>query len=206
MAAAADAMERGDESTMREAIERRWRGGSTSCDVITLAHASLRAWSEARAVAGKGGAVDLLGPVKARLDELRAITNPALAIDVEYAQMAVGAAVAAAQDERPEMELLLQQARDLSERLARRERRAVWPRPFNLMAGELWFEVDRFEEARAAYERAASYDGSAAAFAGLGRVLAALGRHDQACAAYRRVAQAGAALADEAKRFLARCP
>ena len=74
------------------------------------------------------------------------------------------------------------------------------------MAGELWFEVDRFDESRAAYERAASYDASAVAFAGLGRVLEALGRHVEACSAYRKIGKAAVPLRDEAKRFLAGCP
>jgi tetratricopeptide (TPR) repeat protein len=177
-----------------------------ACDFIRLARSSLLGWREARGLAAKGGEVALLGPVNQYLGEIRAITHPSLAIEVEYAEMAVRAAIAAAQDERAEMELLLQQARDLSERLARRQRRAMWPRPFNLLAGDLWFEVDRYEEAAAAFERATRFDGTAAAYAGLGRALAALGRRADACRAYKQVRGAVSTLQRETSVFLAGCP
>ena len=55
------------------------------------------------------------------------------------------------------MELLLTHARDLADG-SHRARPARWPRPFNLLAGELWLEVDRYEDARAAFERAVRAD------------------------------------------------
>ena len=48
-------------------------------------------------------------------------------------------------------------------------------------------------------------DDSAAALAGLGRSLAALGRHDEACRAYKQIGAAAAALRTEASTFLASC-
>jgi tetratricopeptide (TPR) repeat protein len=127
-------------------------------------------------------------------------------MDAEYADVAVRAAVAAAQDERAEMELLLTHARDLAERLAARGRRATWPRPFNLLAGELWLEVDRYEEARAAFERAARDEPSPLALIGLGRSLALLDRYDDACKTLRRVRGAAHQLAEELSLLLAGCP
>ena len=196
---------RGDEAEAAAAAERGLREQTGGCDAARLARTALLGWHEARNVAPKGGAAALLGPVHQRLDQLRAITNPSLAIEVEYAQVAIRAAVSAAQDERPEMELLLQQARDLSERLTLRQRRAMWPRPFNLLAGELWFEVDRYAEAVAAFERATAFDCTPLAYAGLGRALDALGRHDEACRAFKAASGAGAALRDEVAAFLAGC-
>ena len=199
-------MQHGDDSAMVAAVERVVREPAKGCDRIRLARAALLGWVEARKLAPAGGPVSLLGPVNQRLADLRTITNPSLLLEVEYADATIRAAISAAQDERPEMALLLEQARDLTERLTERGRRPVWPRPFNLLAGELWFEVDRYEEAAIAYERATRADGSAAAFAGLGRSLEALGRHAEACRAYKQVGDAASLLRGEATTFLAGCP
>jgi tetratricopeptide (TPR) repeat protein len=175
------------------------------CRLLRLALMALDGWSEARALAPAGGAAELLGPAQRRLDDLQAFRQSDEALEAEYAETAIRAAIAAAQDERPEMELLLTHARDLSERLQLRGRRAVWPRPLNLLAGELWFEVDRFEDARAAYERAASVEPPAAALVGLARAQARLGQHAAACATYKRATAAAPALRALAARDLARC-
>jgi len=203
---AAELMRLGDDSAIVPALERVMRDGANGCDMIRLAHSAALGWFEARRVASQGGPVSLLGPVNRQLADLRAISDPALSLEMEYADLAIRAAVAAAQDERPEMGLLLEQARDLTERLVERGRRPYWPRPFNLLAGELWFEVDRYQEAATAYERATRADGSAAAFAGLGRSLDALGLHAEACRAYRQIGAAAEPLRIEAAKFLAGCP
>jgi tetratricopeptide (TPR) repeat protein len=206
IAAVPEMLSQGDDPGIVAVVERDFREGAARCDAIRLSRSALLGWHEARRLAAKGGAMALLGPVNQYLAELQTITAPALAIEVEYARVAIRAAIAAAQDERPELELLLTQARDLSERLALRQRRAMLPRPVNLLAGELWFEVDRYKEAAAAFERAASFDGAPAAFAGLGRALDALGRRDDACRAYRQVRDGSPALRDEVAAFLAGCP
>ena len=115
------------------------------------------------------------------------------------------AAIAAAQDERPELGLLLTHARDLAERLAARNRHAEWPRSYNTLAGELWFEVDRYEDSRAAYERAVRARPTAAALVGLARSLSRLRRVNEACATYRRVRDAAPALLAASARDLGRC-
>jgi tetratricopeptide (TPR) repeat protein len=204
-------------TAMLRAQEHLARGDDKLADAVLAADAeactprrvallSLRAWAEARALAAKGGAVELQGPVQRILEDLRALASDnAVALDVEYADTAVRAAIAAAQDERPEMELLLTHARDLSERLQLRGRSAEWPRTFNEAAGELWFEVDRYEEAIAAYERAARADASAAALVGWARALARAGRTEDACDVYRRVTDAAAGLRALATPDLVRC-
>jgi tetratricopeptide (TPR) repeat protein len=176
-----------------------------ACDLLRLATMALRGWSEARALAPAGGAAELLGPVQRTLGELEAFRQSDIALEAEYAETAIRAAIAAAQDERPEMELLLTHARDLSERLQLRGRRAVWPRLLNLLAGELWFEVDRFDDARAAYERAVRAEPSAAALVGLARTLARNGQQAAACSTYRRATDAAPALRAAAAAELARC-
>ncbi len=182
-------------------------GAVARCALVQVQRVSLEGWAEARRLASAGGAADLQGPVRRALGELARWQDGAAGLEAGYAQTAIRAAVAAAQDERPELELLLTHARDLAERLGARGRRARWPRPFNLLAGELWFEVDRYEEARAAYERAARSDPGAAAVVGLARALARLGRGADACAAYGRVRdEAPPALRERARQDLAGCP
>jgi tetratricopeptide (TPR) repeat protein len=196
---------RGDDAAAREALDTRNRSAS-ECALLPLATLALTGWSEARALAPAGGAAELLGPVRQTLQALEALgQNSDLSLEVQYATTTIQAAIAAAQDERPEMELLLTHARDLSERLAARGKGAIWPRPFNLVAGELWFEVDRYDDARAAYERAVRGEASASALIGLARAQARLEQFGQACATYKRVQEAAPALRAAAARDLARC-
>lgn len=194
---------RGDEAAAVAALT----SDAGDCTPQRVAVLAMRGWSEARALAPAGGAVDLQKPVRHTLEELAvlAAAHPVSALEVEYADVVIRAAIAAAQDERPEMELLLTHARDVSERLRTRRRRAVWPRPFNLAAGELWFEVDRYADAVAAYERAVRADSTPIALVGLARALMRLDRADEACAVYRRAGQAAPPLRALAAADLARC-
>jgi hypothetical protein len=101
------------------------------------------------------------------------------------------AAIAAAQDERDEMQLYLTHARTLAEslRLARDAR--PWPLPIELVEGELWLEVDRFAEAREAFARVGDPSLASRVALGAGHVLERLSDVPAACEAYRR-AEAGA--------------
>jgi tetratricopeptide (TPR) repeat protein len=194
---------RGDELGARRALDV----GDTECVPRTVARLALRGWIEARVLARIGGAVDQQQDVRKTLDELQALAgDESWGLEIEYAGTMIRAAIAAAQDERPEMELLLTHARDLSERLLRRDRRAVWPRPFNIAAGDLWFEVDRYDDALMAYERAVRADASALAIVSVSRALARLGRLEEACATYRRASDVAPALRAIATPDLVRCP
>jgi hypothetical protein len=167
---------------------------------------ALMGWTFARDLAPTGGPAELVGPTRKIIDEdLEALRASALALEVEYAQTAIRAAIAAAQDERAEMALLLDHARDLTERLSTRGRLALWPLSYNLVAGELWFEVDRYEEAANAFERSARAGGSPRAWAGLARAYARLGNRAGACSAYRQIEHAAPQLLDEAKAYLRGC-
>jgi len=194
---------RGDDLAARDLLNASL--AIEACDLLRLATMALQGWFEARALAPVGGAAELLGPVQRTLGELETFRQSDITLEAEYAEAAIRAAIAAAQDERPEMELLLTHARDLSERLQLRGRHAVWPRRLNLLAGELWFEVDRFDDARAAYERAVRAEPSAAALVGLARTLARIGQQAAACSTYRRVTDAAPALRAAAAADLARC-
>lgn len=142
-------------------------------------------WVAARELAPKGGALELLGPVNLRLRALDGLPGVA----ARYADVAIRAAVSAAQDERDEMEVFLAHARDLSDTMALAGAPAQWPLPIDELAGELWLEVDRYTEARDAYLRATRVKPTANAWVGLGRASDRLGDLVAACAAYT---QAGA--------------
>ena len=143
---------------------------------------AMAGWAAARALAPKGGAVDLLGPVNTRLRELDAMPNTS----ARYAEVAIRAAVSAAQEERDEMGLFLDHARDLAAQMSLAGTPAQYPLPFDELEGELWLEVDRYTEAKDAYERATKSTGSPNAWIGLARANEKLGDVIGACAAYTR--------------------
>ena len=142
--------------------------------------AAMEGWTAARALAPKGGAIELLGPVNLRLRELDTFPH----MSARYAEVAIRAAVSAAQEERDEMALLLEHARDLSNQMSINASPAQWPLPIDELEGELWFEVDRFTEARDAYLRATQIKATPNAWIGLARANDRLGDVAAACRAY----------------------
>jgi hypothetical protein len=105
-------------------------------------------------------------------------------VAARYAEIAIRAAVSAAQEERDEMALLLTHARDLSNQLGMAGSPAQWPLPIDELDGELWLEVDNFEEARTAYQRAVDQRPTPNAWIGLARSADKLGDVVTACRAY----------------------
>jgi hypothetical protein len=152
---------------------------ATDRDVQRIA---MEGWTAARAIAPKGGAVELLGPVNLRLRELDTLPGSA----ARYAEVAIRAAVSAAQEERDEMALLLEHARGLSDLMAVTDAPPQWPLPIDELAGELWFEVDRFTEARDAYARATRLKPTPNGWVGLARASDRLGDVVTACRAYNQ--------------------
>ena len=185
--------------------KRRLREAIDPCAAISLARVSLLGYHEARTLAAFGGAADRRGPTRRALEELSKVRGGSLDLEIEYADTAIRAAIAAAQDERAELELLLSHARDLTERLVSRSRRAIWPRPYNVLAGDLWLEVDRFDDARAAFERAVKADASPLAIVGLSRALVRLGRRDEACRTLARLPVDAVSLRDATREEFAEC-
>ncbi|HQZ41009.1 MAG TPA: hypothetical protein PLH72_18440 [Vicinamibacterales bacterium] len=173
-----------------EAVRALRSAVSPRCPASEVAALALEGWVEARRLALVGGAPDALGGIPGLLGQLDAAAGqgPATSLDVQAAQYAssvVRAAVAAAQDERDEMQLYLVHAHGLAMSLAAGGVHHVWPLPFDDVAGELWLEVDRFVEARGAFAQAAAA-GGARSMLGLARTLGRLGEQGAACAAYRR--------------------
>ena len=146
---------------------------------------AMEGWTAARALAPKGGALELLGPVNLRLQALDKYPNTS----ARYAEIAIRAAVSAAQEERDELRLFIEHARDLSRQMALAGAPAASPLPIDELEGELWFEVDLFTEARDAYERAIKLRPTPNAWIGLARASDRLGDTVTACRAYT---QAGA--------------
>lgn len=145
-----------------------------------LRRVAMDGWIAARELAPKGGAVEFLGPVNLRLKALDAIPG----LPARYAEIAIRAAVSAAQEERDEMALLLAHARDLSNQMELVGAPAQWPLPIDELEGELWLEVDRFTEARDAYERATKTHPTPNAWVGFARAADKLGDVVTACRAY----------------------
>lgn len=205
-AAAHDTLHSGD-GWVRSDVKQQADASLRRCPALTIVLTAMHGWAAAGTLPPMGGGdPGHREAIRRILDALGPLASGPLAMEAEYADVAVRALVAAAQDERPEMELLLTHARDLAERLAARGRRAIWPRPFNLLAGELWLEVDRYEDARAAFERAVRDAPSPLALIGLGRALERLDRRPEACQAFRQVRGARHDLAKRLDVLLAGCP
>jgi pimeloyl-ACP methyl ester carboxylesterase len=200
------------------AAAERLRSGTVDpggCDEIGVAALAMDGWVEARRLTRVAGAPDALSRMREVLTRLQTVrgSRPPTALTSQlaaYADAVLRAAVAAAQDERDEMQVYLAHARSVAEslRLARVER--PWPLPIDLVDGELWLEVDRFAEAAAAFERLVEGRFAARASLGLGAARERLDDLSGACAAYRRAAAGGlaAAPAERARAAWARlkCP
>lgn len=207
LAASAAAVDRGDFAAAIEALEAR-SDDRAACPLLALATASLRGWLAAIAAGDRGGAAEALQPAQAALDALAsAAAGPPSA--GAYAAALLRGAVAAAQDEREELQVWVEHARDLSERLGAGREAPRWPLPVDVAEGELWYLVDDFELSEAAFTRAlASPPETPFAWRGLARARDRRGDRRGACAAYRRtlaVAQPGSGIAAEARGYVLVC-
>ncbi len=179
------------------------------CEALRLASWSWHGWRAAARAADRGGTPEALAPVTAAVAALSALGPPRS--EAAYATALLRAAAAAAQDERDEMLVWIEEARALSARLALAGPAPVLPLPIDLAEGELWHGVDDYELAEAAFTRALTVANAPAAWRGLARARDRRGNRAGACDAYRRVA-AGLAgevtpgpLAAEARGYLLLC-
>jgi tetratricopeptide (TPR) repeat protein len=176
------------------------------CAALLGAGWSVSGWSVARQAVRAGGSPESLTDALVAVETLEKLgTEPEWRVESEYARAAIRAAMAAAQDERSEMAIHLAHARGLSDRLTLARATPQWPLPIDALEGDLWLEVDRYAEARAAFERALKVDATAFVLVGLARTRARLDEHAGACEAYRQAAAtAERALLDEARTYLKR--
>ena len=187
---AADELQRMDDPAAR-AVLFTGVGLEQGCRELAVASVALDGWLEARRLASVAGAPDQLGRINQvlkRLEGLRVSGTPtSLTVQLaSYAEAVLRAAVAAAQDERDEMQVYLALGRDLATSLTLGAQTRHWPLPIDEVEGELWLEVDRFAEARAAFERAAAAGRGARGTIGLALTAERLNDVPAACAAYLR--------------------
>jgi len=208
LAAAAVEVGRGEQASAVARVRAADEAGQL-CRPLRLAAWAFHGWLAALAAGDRGGTPEALAPVTEALQALTAL-GPA-SLEARYAGAWLRAAAAAAQDERDEMLVWMEEARALSTRLAFNGAAPSWPLPVDLAEGELWHGVDDYELAEAAFTRALVTRETALAWRGLARARDRRGNKPGACEAYRRVAQmlAGetppAALAVEARGYLLLC-
>jgi hypothetical protein len=135
----------------------------------------------------QGGSFESLAPVRQAITGLEAISNgrPGVAV---VARLVLQAASAAAQSEFDEMRLYLESAIQM-EALQRAAGQPGAPLVSAAeTAGELWFQLHRYDDARRAYvEARAQTGGTARVLAGLGRAAQRLRDTDTACTAFREL-------------------
>lgn len=160
---------------------------TVGCPEADVALAYLRGLLAAREASADGGSSESLQPVRAAITALDAHAGemPAAAI----ARATLQAARAAAQSERDEMALFLEHALELE----RRQQAARQPGPpiitAHEVAGDLWLQVHRYEDARRAYIQAAGQIGTTARVTlGLARTAARLDDLPAACGTYAMLA------------------
>ncbi len=199
---------RGDYATAAERV-RTGDDSAGACASLRLAAWAASGWIAAAAAADRGGAVEALAPVVEAIAILTALGPPRS--DAAYAVALLRAASAAAQDERDEMLVWIEEARALAARLALAGPGPTWPLPVDLAEGELWHGVDDYELAEVAFTRALAARESPRAWRGLARARDRRGNQRGACEAYQRVQQMLAAeaargpLAVEARAYLLLC-
>jgi hypothetical protein len=159
-------------------------GDLSSCPETAVPYWYLHGLVSARDAYRFGGSPESLEPVKLAIDQLAAYA-PQMP-PAEIARVVLLAASSAAQSEREEMGLLLEHALSLE----RQQRSAGLPgAPIvsaHEVAGDLWLQVHRFEDANRAYMTAAEQVGlSRRLILGLARTALRAGDLHESCKQYR---------------------
>ncbi len=179
------------------------------CAELAVATPAWAGWMAAVSAARLGGSAEALSGVRAQVAALGP-PGPG-ASHSAYATSLLQAAAVAAQDEREELQVWLEHARDLAAQRTLAKEQARWPLPVDLAEGELWSRVHDYELAEASYERALAARDSALGWRGLARARDRRGNQTGACAAYRRALDLVSAgfpmgeVASEARGYLLVC-
>jgi hypothetical protein len=161
----------------------------SGCTDTTVAYWYVRGVLAAREAYRYGGSPESLEPVRAAISQLAPRVSETKV--AEIATLLLRAASSAAQSERDEMGLLLEHAIELE----RQQRAAGLPGAPVIsaqeLAGDLWLQVHRFEDARRTYLDA-SQQGSPTrrVTLGLARTLSRLGDLPASCDQYRALVMA----------------
>ena len=183
------------------AVARLEAGAGTGCDV-EVPVAFLRALTVARAASARGGDEASLRPIKSLLAVIERRAQPGSA--EEIAVLLIHAATAAAQSEHDELFAYLSQALQVERARGVRRLAGAPILTAHEVAGELWLEVYRYDDAAAAFRiaRGASGD-SPRLLAGLARALARQRSTADACTEYRRLSTDASARVPSMERELA---
>jgi tetratricopeptide (TPR) repeat protein len=158
--------------------------GRRGCGEGRVAALYLRGLEAARSAYRAGGSEESLAPVRVSVSALETLAGAGDA-SAEIGRAVLMAAAAAAQSERGDMGLWLEQAIALEKRLLAAKQTPL-PITAHEVAGDLWLQVHRFDEARKAYRDAADLIGSTSRIAaGLARTSVRLQDVTGACASYR---------------------
>ena len=182
-AALSGAAARGDAFDLAGALAAARAAGD--CDAAAGTVEYLEGLLGAREAVQHGGTVDSLRDVRSAAN---ALSRRAEAGNRrwEAASLAMRAVAAASQDERGEMSIYLAEAVRIEGLLLTAGELAVPIVTAHELAGDLWLQVDRFADARAAYERAAERVGRTPRVRlGLARAAKRLGEAAVACGEYR---------------------
>jgi hypothetical protein len=190
------------------AVDRAAAAGREGCTDALVESWYLRGLVAAREAYRDGGSPESLAPVREAIAALEQIAGGAPG-PAEIARVTLLAASAAAQSEREEMAVFL----DFALRMESLQFAAGQPGAPGVAAheaaGDFWLQVDRYEDARRAYEEAAGLTGATPrVLLGLARAAVRLELPADACAQYRALAailtaeRADGAEADEARRYL----
>jgi hypothetical protein len=156
-----------------------------TCERAMVAAWYIQGLLDARAAASVGGTAESLASVQRAITVLERLERNG-SVPAGIARLVLHAAAAAAQTERDEMRLYLDSA-DRLEFVQEAAGQVGAPIvPAAEMAGALWLQVDRYDEARHAYEEARRRHGPSPRISlGVARASARLGEAASACAEYR---------------------
>jgi tetratricopeptide (TPR) repeat protein len=183
----ASAAERGEAFDLVGAADVFFAGSGQWCVEAEIAGHYLRGLVAARDAYAAGGSPQSLAPVRLAIAALDARASEAPA-RVALARAVLLAAAAAAQSERDEMALLLEHATRLEAIQIEADQPPLPVATAHDVAGDLWLQVHRYEEARRAYELALQRVGATPrVMLGLARATARLKDVDAACGNYRKL-------------------
>jgi hypothetical protein len=181
----ATARARADAFDLSGAAESFAAPAAAGCTEARLAAVYLRGLVAARAAYPFGGSRESITPVERALAELDRDPLRSLA-ETQIVRFVLQAAIAASQSEREEVALLIDHAIDLE---AQRRSAGLSGAPVVTaveVAGDLWLQVHRYDDARRAYARAADRVGrTPRVVLGLARTAVRLFDWPTACAEYK---------------------